>query len=274
MRQNPTQKRRPVYDLTHAHKFKHSSKSESSEAEDEDVFVQEESETDDENDVSDESSSYEGETTSSDDSTPSSTNRRVSSNEWVVEEEVFEEERPSSTSSKRKRRSSLFVKKVQKRPNVLEYDLKDMYPEVDVLVVKKKKDWDFTDPNLIRAIWLEGRTNAVAEWKVRFGKIRKPGKPKIPVLMNNAAQLRLEFQKEKIEREKTKSEKESYLLTLGKDAPEYTSTRVSTNTTAEMRYRYTRNEPPVPGYYINHFSKYKKPPFRIAGVVGACFKVD
>lgn len=172
--------------------------------------------------------------------------------ESLGEDESLPEE-PKSEEVKRKR---TIINKV------MEYDIKDMYPEMSVLVNKKKKEWDYQDPDIIRALWLESKTHVLAEWKVRNAKI-KTGKPSLEVRDNVTYTLRQEHLQNQAELKKALEEREFETGEIGREAPHFDSMQLVTNLTTEMRYKYNRNNPPVPSHYVEHFEKYKKPPFKL-----------
>lgn len=148
---------------------------------------------------------------------------------------------------------------------VMEYDLTEMYPEMSVLTEKKRSEWDYQDPETIRALWLESKTNVLSEWKVRYLTIKKSRKPQIEVRDTTAHTLRVEHLKNKEENEKNAEQKDLQMIEKGRESPKFDEVKLPTNTTTDMRYKYTRNNPPVPRYYIEHFNKHKKPPFKIHG---------
>ncbi|XP_065211249.1 nucleolin-like [Planococcus citri] len=144
---------------------------------------------------------------------------------------------------------------------VMEYDVQDMYPEINILIQKKKREWDFQDPDIIRALWLETKTLALAEWKVRNAKI-KIDKPSLEARDNMTANLRLEFLKHKAELQQALEERNFEMTEASRDPPHFDAIQLATNLTTDMRYKYNRNNPPVPSHYIEHFEKFKKPPFK------------
>lgn len=148
---------------------------------------------------------------------------------------------------------------------VMEYDLSEMYPEMSVLTEKKKREWDYQDPETIRALWLESKTNVLYEWKVRYLHIKKNKKPQIDVRDTTAHTLRVEHLKNKEENAKNAEQKDLQMIERGRESPRFDEVKLPTNTTTDMRYKYTRNNPPVPRYYLEHFDKHKKPPFKIHG---------
>lgn len=185
--------------------------------------------------------------------------------------EIMENELESPTDEK----ETLDTKgKLRKKWKILEYDLEDMYPEMDVLIGTKKKNLDYKDPNVIRALWLEGKTNVVAEWKKKVAKINVPKKGGISVQLNHSANLRLDFHKQKVEQEQLEKIKDAHIRNIGKKIPHFESVQTATNVTTEMRYKFSRNNPPVPRYYIRHYDKYKKPPFKHAGFLGRACKLE
>lgn len=145
---------------------------------------------------------------------------------------------------------------------VLEYDLTDMYPEMSLLIQNTKKEWNCHDPEVIRAIWLESKTNALMEWKYKNSKILKRKKPDLVLQMNHTVQLRHEYRERQNERLKEEKRRQA-LLHVGREAPDFQEIKLPTNLAAELRYKFNRDNPPVPGYYLHHFERYKKPPFKV-----------
>lgn len=151
---------------------------------------------------------------------------------------------------------------------VLEYDLKEMYPEMSMLTEKKRNDWDFQDPNLIRALWLESKTNVLREWKFKYGRVSHKTKPKIEVRGTVTTEARMEFRRKQEQEREQRIEKEVFELRLATQAPEFETVEIASNLTTDMRLKFNKNDPTVPRYYLEHFQKYKKPPFRTAIPVG------
>ncbi|KAK7586126.1 hypothetical protein V9T40_004002 [Parthenolecanium corni] len=145
---------------------------------------------------------------------------------------------------------------------VLEYDLIDMYPEMSLLIQTTKKDWNCHDPEVIRAMWLESKTNALRAWKYKNTKILKRKKPDLTMQMNHTVQLRQEYRERMKERNK-EEERRLAMLHVGREAPDFQEIKLPTNLTAELRYKFNRDNPPVPRYYLHHFERYKKPPFKL-----------
>lgn len=150
----------------------------------------------------------------------------------------------------------------KRRQGVMEYDLEDMYPEIGILVSKSRREWNFHDPDIIRALWLESKTNVIEEWKIKHSKIAKGKEPNAEVVLNHTAQLRLEFLKQKEEQRKAEYRKYHHAVAMGKLAPHFDTVKMATTHTTELRHKFNRNNPPIPSYYINHYNKYKKPPFK------------
>lgn len=153
-------------------------------------------------------------------------------------------------------------KKPKKKTTPLEYDLADMYPEMSLLIQSTKKEWNCHDPEVIRAIWLESKTNALRTWKYKFSKILKRKKPDLILQMNHTVQLRLEFMERKKERDREEARRMA-MLHVGREAPDFQEIKLPTNLAAELRYKFNRDNPPVPRYYLHHFERYKKPPFKL-----------
>lgn len=197
----------------------------------------------------DEDSGLEGEESGGLDETYESEEQLNSEELSVEEEQVGEESTPAA------------AKKPARRLGILEYDLQDMYPEMAVLVQKTKRDWNYQDPDVIRAMWLESRTNILQEWKVKNAKIKSSKNATIEPVLNHTTQLRLESLKQKEEQRKAEFRKRLHMLAMGRMTPQFDTVKMATTNTVEMRHRYNRNNPPIPGYYIKHYDKFKKPPF-------------
>lgn len=156
---------------------------------------------------------------------------------------------------------------LQVRP-VMEYELKDMYPEMSLLTDNKKRDWNFQDPSLIRALWLESKTNVLREWKFKNGKVSHKTKPKIEVRGTTTTEARMDYRRKQEQKQQQQIEKEVYELMLARDAPDFEPVEIATNLTTDLRLKFNKNDPSVPRFYLEHFQKYKKPPFRTAIPVG------
>ncbi|XKL59844.1 hypothetical protein PGB90_000860 [Kerria lacca] len=164
-------------------------------------------------------------------------------------------------------------KKPRKVNKVMEYDISEMYPELSLLTEQTKKKWNYHDPDLIRALWLESKTNALAEWKVKHVKITFKKKPAIVVQLNQAMQVKQEYMERKKTEEQERKRKDSIMTDSGRRAPQFKQLKLPTTVTAQMRYKYNRDNPPVPEFYLRHFKKYKKPPFKTkTGIAGGCYK--
>lgn len=150
-----------------------------------------------------------------------------------------------------------------RRIGPLEYDLEDMYPEIGLLIRSRKKDWDFSDPDIIRALWLESRTNLLSDWRVGAAKINFKKNPAIEVRSTFAISLRNEYRIRKENQQRKEEEKEFSLINLGKENPVFGPVQIVSNLTTDMRFKYIRNNPPVPARYVEHFGKYRKPPFTL-----------
>lgn len=151
---------------------------------------------------------------------------------------------------------------------VLEYELKDMYPEMSLLTDKKRSDWNFQDPNLIRAMWLESKTNILREWKFKYGRVTHKSKPKIEVRGTITTEARMDYRRKQEQEREKQIEKEVYELQVAREAPDFEPVEIASNFTTDMRLKFNKNDPTVPRYYLEHFQKYKKPPFRLAIPVG------
>lgn len=157
-------------------------------------------------------------------------------------------------------------KRTPKKGLSLEYNLKDMYPELGLLTAGTRREWDYGDPELIRALWLETRTNALNEWRIRYAKIKRRKEPTIAVHGTKTTRLRLGQKRKK---EGVDYECEKGLCSIGwrpvYRSPNFLPVQVANNTTNELRINFKRNNPNLPHYYIEHFHKYKRPPFKTFG---------
>ncbi len=173
------------------------------------------------------------------------------------EEQIAEEEPPPPQATKPPKRRNA-VKRA------MEYDLKDMYPEVNILIERNRRKWDFRDPDIIRAIWVEAKTNALAEWKVRHAIVAKRKKPAMEVQYNTTTELRKKFLQDQRERERKEREQNKRIHRT--ELPEFDEVKLATNIATQIRYDYNRNNPPVPYYIVTHYHKYKRPPFTTFGL--------
>lgn len=153
-----------------------------------------------------------------------------------------------------------------RRKSLLEYDIEDMYPEMEVLTQKRRHEWNFLDERVIRAMWLETKTNVLAGWKERVAKGRRPKKPPaVEVRLNHAVELRFDYRQRQLEQQEEKQRHEERLR-VGNERPNFGPVTMATNTTAVLRHQYNRNEPPVPSRYLRHYDKYRRPPFNVFAV--------
>ncbi|XKL67785.1 hypothetical protein PGB90_003276 [Kerria lacca] len=171
-------------------------------------------------------------------------------------EKVNGEQLPGISSTKPKRI------RARRGKSVMEYDLKDMYPEIGLLTENTKREWNYHNPEIIRAIWLESKTNVLYEWKIKYGKIKQKSKPTIEVRDTNATNIRREYRKLK-EEKRLKDEEKTFAQRNRMRSPNFKAVEIVSNATTDMRLKYNKNDPNVPKYYVEHFQKYKKPPFRV-----------
>lgn len=181
-------------------------------------------------------------------------NDRASDDEYAGGEEGEPEQEEKSSGKKTKKK-----KPKQLASRILEYDIEDMYPEIDLLINKKKHEWDFQDPAIIRALWLESKTNVLADWRMKNSKFDSRKKPALEVRNTLAFTLRKDHRQEKVQQK----EEDSQQVAVGNDPPVYKAVQLPTNLTMEVRYNFVRNNPPVPRWYVEHFQTYKKPPFNL-----------
>ncbi|KAK7573327.1 hypothetical protein V9T40_010518 [Parthenolecanium corni] len=154
--------------------------------------------------------------------------------------------------------------------SVLEYDIGDMYPEMEVLTEKKRHEWDYLDERVIRALWLETKTNVLADWKERAAKRGGGGRrskrpPAVEVRLNHAAELRFDYRQRRLEQREAERRRDERLR-MGGARPHFGPVTMATNTTAVLRHQYNRNDPPVPSRYLRHYDKYRRPPFNVFAV--------
>ncbi|KAK7586032.1 hypothetical protein V9T40_003908 [Parthenolecanium corni] len=145
----------------------------------------------------------------------------------------------------------------------MEYPLSDMHPQMHLLIEHKRREWNYSDPDFIRALFLEAKTNALAEWRVGRAIVAKRKKPLIEVQETIASKLRrqqLEVRQEKLQNQQQLDER-----IHNHQQPDFTEMKLATNVTTQLRYNYTRNNPPVPRHYLTHYERFKKPPFHTYG---------
>lgn len=148
----------------------------------------------------------------------------------------------------------------------LSFDISGMYPEMNTLTDKKRSEWNYNDPETIRALWLETYTNALSEWKMKFTTIKKRKKPSFEVRETAAQILRTDYIKTKKQMAILNRERYERTVAKGGQPVKFQEVRLPTNVATEMRYKFSRNNPPVPKYYMEHFGTYRKPPFRLFGI--------
>lgn len=144
---------------------------------------------------------------------------------------------------------------------VLEFDYSGMIPDMRVLRFKKKRNWDFHDPDVIRALYVEYETQAFSKWKVENLKIDLNNYPTPAIPTNRSYNLRMFSLRKK----RAKVEKENRILericNFNREIPRFEG-QLRSNMTEELRRDFIRNKPSVPAYYVDHFAKYGKPPFK------------
>lgn len=167
----------------------------------------------------------------------------------------FEEDTKEWRQSERKRyRSSVSLTKT------MEFSLGEMFPDMSLLIRKKKKDWNFNDPDLIRALYVESETNLLSKWKARNAIIKSL--PKYTYKNNRLSRLRIEHLHLKKEKERRENERLEELLKLERGMPEFPVVQTLTNITTELRHTFCRNHPSVPRHVIEHYRRHRKPPFK------------
>lgn len=192
-----------------------------------------------------------------------STNEEAIEEEQVEEEEVGhretaqdEEGKPETPQAPDKDDRPIRPRKVKRS---MEYALAEMYPEMQLLVDHKRRDWNFTDPDVIRALFLEAKTNAVASWKEGHSRFSMRKKPLLEIQETTASKLRrqqLETRQEKLQQEQQRLER-----IVNHRQPEFAEVKLATNLTTQLRYNYTRNNPAVPRHFLAHYERFKRPPF-------------
>ncbi len=178
--------------------------------------------------------------------------------EEINEEEEEEEKEDKNVARYSKGRRRRYKGSVSR---VMEYDLEEMFPDMSLLI-RRKRDWDFHDPDLIRAIFVESETSILADWKAIHARIRLSKKPEYVVRNNRSNDLKLQFLRTKMEKERRENKKLERMVKLDRGMPTFPVVQMATNVTTQLRHSYSRNNPSVPGHYVQHFFKYKKPPFR------------
>lgn len=171
---------------------------------------------------------------------------------------------PSLTTQASTNQNSVCESKKKSRHEVmrvLEYDYHEMIPDMTVLTTRKKRDWDFHDPDVIRAIYIESETNALTKWRAEHAKIdmRKHSAQEIRPNRSYNLRLRLLRKKQAIEEKKTRLMEK--MNDFERDVPQFDGT-LRSNMTDELRRDFIRNQPAIPSHYMDHYAKWGKPPFK------------
>lgn len=151
---------------------------------------------------------------------------------------------------------------VQEVMNAMEYDHEDMHPDISLLVMPKR-DMNFQDIDLIRAMYVESETNLLSRWKEENARRKPSGKPKIEIRYTKSDKLKKLYREFKLEKEKYERNKPKYIEKANLNPPKFASVLMPTTITAMYRFARSRNDPEVPKYFIQHYERYRKPPFKL-----------
>lgn len=174
------------------------------------------------------------------------------------DEEELDEESGMETDS-RDATELLFLHQMSEYSSILDYDISGMFPDMKLILKKPRHTWNYDNPEVIRAIWLEQKTNVLAEWKIRHSKRQMTKKPKVN--QNRTTLLRMEYQEHKRDLMVALNKKRLELWEIGREVPYFEECYLLTNSTSYMRYHYNRNIPPVPAHIAEYYLKHKRPPF-------------
>lgn len=145
---------------------------------------------------------------------------------------------------------------------------KDDVPlEKSAWTVLDRKYIDYSDPKMLRRMWIQQRTDLTKRYRpgLRFNL----SEPLIAPRMTKASFLReRQVEIEKINKKNLKAQLERQGQ-VGREVPKYRQVWPNQNITSHFRYKNVRNMPPVSSNYIEHYEKYKKPPFK-AGCLPRC----
>lgn len=144
----------------------------------------------------------------------------------------------------------------------MEYEMDEMIPNMKLLL-KKRKEWNFRDPDYIRAAFVESETGIMTKWKSENARFRS-SKSNVgtPFKSNLSNDLKMRHLLRKIEKERREKRKLARILRNYQYPPQFPPVQIYTNATTQLRQSFVRNNPPVPAYVVQHYSKYRKPPFK------------
>lgn len=160
-----------------------------------------------------------------------------------------------STRKRSKAKGSFAVSKV------MEYKIDEMFPDMKLLL-KKKKDWNFRDPDYIRAAYVESETGMMTKWKSENAKINSVKNTDIQFKSNLTNDLKMRHLLRKIEKERREKRHLRQILRNFQNPPNFPPVQIFTNTTTQLRQSFIHNNPAVPAFVVQHFAKFKKPPFK------------
>lgn len=143
----------------------------------------------------------------------------------------------------------------------LEYDYHEMIPDMTVLTSKSRRDWDFHDPDVIRAIFVDYETNVLSHWKADHAKYPMHKRPKVEMQPNRSYNLRMHLLRKKREKEKRDIRLFEKMINFDREIPQFQG-NLRTNMTVELRRNFIRNQPAVPTHYMTHYARFGKPPFK------------
>lgn len=146
-------------------------------------------------------------------------------------------------------------------PRAVEYPLDEMFPDMKLLL-KRKKDWNFRDPDYIRAAFVESETGMMEEWKSHNAKIKLVPNADIQFKSNLSNDLKMRHLLRKIEKERREKRHLRKILRNFQNPPQFPPVQIFTNATAQLRQSFIRNNPNVPAFVVQHYARFKKPPFK------------
>lgn len=143
----------------------------------------------------------------------------------------------------------------------MEYEIDEMLPNMKLLL-KKRKDWNFRDPDYIRAAYIESETGIMEQWKSVNAKIKSVKNTDIQFKSNLNNDLKMRHLLRKIEKERMEKRKLRQILRNYQYPPQFPPVQIYTNATTQLRQSYIHNNPAVPAFVVQHFAKFRKPPFK------------
>lgn len=143
----------------------------------------------------------------------------------------------------------------------LKFSADEEFPNLNLLVRKKRKDWNFNDPDLIRALYVESETNLVSQWKAHNAIIKSNTSQFFR--HNRSSRLRHDHLLLKKQKERKQRLKLDGLLKLDRSVRDFRVVHTLTNATTLLRHSFCRNHPSVPRHVIEHYLHHHKPPFKV-----------